>query len=37
MNTKQKPVLNEAEGCDNCGEELGSNPVRRGRQVFLDK
>jgi hypothetical protein len=34
MNTKQKPVLNEAEGCDNCGEALGSNPVRRGGKVY---
>jgi hypothetical protein len=34
MNTKQKLVLSEAEGCDNCGEELGSNPVRRGGKVY---
>ena len=34
MNTKQKLVLSEAKGCDNCGEELGSNPVRRGGKVY---
>ena len=27
MNTKQK--------CDNCGEELGLNPVRRGDKVYF--
>jgi hypothetical protein len=34
VNTKQKLVLSEAEGCDNCGEELGANPVRRGGKVY---
>ena len=26
-----------AEKCDNCGEELGPNPVRRGEKVLLQK
>ena len=34
MNTEQKLVLSEAEGCENCGEELGPNPVRRGEKVY---
>jgi hypothetical protein len=34
MSTKQKPVLSEAKRCDNCGEELGPNPVRRGGKVY---
>jgi hypothetical protein len=34
MNTEKKPVLSEAEGCENCGEELGPNPVQRGEKVY---
>ncbi len=42
MGKEQKLVLgtstvlsvNSAEGCDNCGEDLGPNPVRRGEKVY---
>lgn len=34
MNAKQKPALSGAERCDNCGEELGPNPVRRGEKAY---
>jgi hypothetical protein len=34
MNAEQKLALSEAEGCYNCGEELGSNPVQRGEKVY---
>jgi hypothetical protein len=27
-------VLSGVEGCDNCGEELGPNPVQRGDKTY---
>jgi hypothetical protein len=42
VNKKQRPALsssasltvNSAEGCGNCGEELGPDPVRLGGKVY---
>ena len=34
MDTERKLVLSEAEGCDNCREDLGPNAVLRGEKVY---